>query len=46
MEENFPKLKEEDPMKLQEANTKQTRTKKKLPMAHNNVNTNCTKERW
>lgn len=45
IEENFPKLNQEVPMKLQEANTKQTRTKKKLPMAHNNENTNCTEER-
>lgn len=44
IEENFTKLNQEVPMKVQEANTKQTRTKKKLPMAHNNENITAQKK--
>ena len=47
MEENFPNLKREMPMNIQEAyrTPKQTGPEQKYFLSHNNQNTKCTKQR-
>jgi hypothetical protein len=44
LEENFPNLKKEMPMNIQEAYSNQTGPEKKFP-SHNNQNTKCTNQR-